>query len=269
MSDSIETTGPDTGASGQAETAPQGTTVDAPADASGQAAPSESNDSFFDHASLAPELQTAYKQMQASYTKKMQGISTQRKELESVASLKTAFERDPHGVLANLATQYGYKLTPAQQAALASQQEDQPGEWQPQSWDEVLKKANETTRRELLNELAPILETVKKSKAESVEAQLDQIDPLWRDYEDQMTGLLQKHPTLSGDLATLYELAVPKEKRESQYMQKALAKVRAIGNAGAVSGPSTKPRAVATAPVVTNFNEAVAAAKLKLANGGN
>lgn len=260
---SEESTGLETTA-GQPEAAPTGTTAPESAPVGVEQAPTSDESSFFDPNSIDPALQPAYKNMQASYTKKMQALAAQRKELEGFSTLKTAFERDPHSVLGNLAQQYGYTLTRAQQQAM---EEASAPDWQPQSWDDVLKQAETRAEQRILKTLEPILGTVKTMKAQAVESQLDQIDPMWRDYEDQMTSLLAKHPTLSGDLATLYELSVPAEVRESRAYQKAAARMKKTQALGTVSGQSTKPKTVAAPPKVSSFEEAVAAARAKIANG--
>ena len=109
------------------------------ADKSGESVPGTTEtsgppeiDTFFDPKSIAdkPELQIAYKQMQADYTKKMQAIAADRHKLEAY----NAFEQNPEGTIRQLAQQYGLSLAEARQVV---QNEE---EFTPQTWDEVFAR---------------------------------------------------------------------------------------------------------------------------------
>jgi len=98
------------------------------------AAPDTFDGGKFNPDTLAPELQPAWKQLQAAYTEKTQGLAEQRKQFESLGSveeLQQAVElrqriSDPanwqqlHAELADAMQQHG--LTPAQASAEASRQ---------------------------------------------------------------------------------------------------------------------------------------------------
>ena len=104
MSDGI---GPVTLTEGQPAAAPEGTTATAPEVSTGQAqsqtdagqgqastAPATPDEpTFFDPNSIPEELKPAYKQMQAAFTKKMQGISGDKQKIEAY----NAFMSDPIG----------------------------------------------------------------------------------------------------------------------------------------------------------------------------
>ncbi|NIS17885.1 MAG: hypothetical protein GWN14_06560, partial [candidate division Zixibacteria bacterium] len=122
---------------GQSESESQGTETNQP-ESEGQSAQtvettetgSQETDTFFDPNQVPEDLQSAYKNMQASYTKKMQALSGDRQKIEAF----DAFMSNPMGELQRLATEYGYQLVSGKQQA-ESQQLD--SDWQPQSWQEV------------------------------------------------------------------------------------------------------------------------------------
>src|SRR6476659_713228 len=96
---------------GQATPDSTGTTGNAPnpgAGDSGRAAQTTGNgpvadaiESFFDPASIQgkPELEAAYKQMQSSYTKRMQELSKLRPKIDAY----DRFEKDPLGTMRQIA----------------------------------------------------------------------------------------------------------------------------------------------------------------------
>src|ERR1051325_9370510 len=110
-----------TATNGQAATDSSGTTVNAPggsngasgstAQTTGSGSVADAIKSFFDPASIAgkPELEAAYKQMQGSYTKRMQEFAKHRTKIDAY----DAFERDPLGTMRNIAQQYGYQFVQA------------------------------------------------------------------------------------------------------------------------------------------------------------
>jgi len=274
------TTGPDTG-EGQAEIGSDGNqTTDLAPDAGGggQSAEASQNpttqqgpdaaadDSFFDPRDIQdkPELMSAYKGMQKAYTKKMQEISGNRQKIEAY----DAFMNNPVDQLQRFAQQYGYHLTPAQAKQMVNEQQQK--DWQPQSWDEVMDKATQRAKQELMQELSPVFSEVQHMKKQSIETQLSEIDPTWHQYEDQMKAMMREHPTLAKDPAKLYRLSVPQEVLESRATQAALRKLEGRQQSAQVAGGSTTTRnpqgGLPQKPV--SFAQAVEAAKRKLAEEG-
>ncbi len=248
---------------GQAATDSIGTTVNAPvgngtsvssAQATGNGSVADAIESFFDPASIAgkPELELAYKQMQGSYTKKLQEFSKHRPKIDAYDK----FEKDPLGTLRQMAAQYGYQFVQGNPEG--------PKDFQPQSWDDVMAKAKE----EVLKEMAPVFNEVKSLKKQNVESYLDTNHSDWRTYEDQMMETLKTHPSLVNDPDKLYRLSVPEKVWEARATQQAMQRLKATSDNGQVSGGTTVKQTVQTPTGPLNFNQAVEAAKAKLQSLG-
>lgn len=255
-----------TNVTGQAATDSSGTTVQAPtgntgdpgstAQTTGIGPGADANDSFFDPASIQdkPELLAAYKQMQGSYTKRMQEFSSHRPKIEAYDK----FLQDPMGTLQQLATQYGLNIVPRSQEQTADQDF--------KSWDDVKKHFFDEFKKEMLN---PVVQEVKSLKKQSVEMQLDKDFPDWRTYESQMMDTLRKHPTLVNDPSTLYRMSVPSEVIEARATKAAMQKLKGVTDNAQVSGGNTTTKQTPQAPEgPLNFSQAVAFAKAKLLKQG-
>lgn len=260
---------------GTTPAAPEVSTGQAPSQPSpdtGQAAsaPQAEEPTFFDPSTLAEELKPAYKQMQAAFTKKMQGISGDKQKIEAY----NQFMSDPIGQMQQVAKQYGYSLTRAEAAKAINQQQEQAQQWEPQTWDDVITRTKKETREEIMRELQPFLGNVQKVTAQNIKHQLSEIDPQWRTYEDDMRSTLQAHPTLVNDVAKLYRLSVPEEVLTSRAVQTALAKFQSKAEQAKVSSTTKTSRSEPAMPDITKmksgdaFNAAVEMARKKLAAGG-
>jgi hypothetical protein len=253
-----------TATEGQAATDSAGTTVNAPngtngtsgsaAQTTGTGPVADAIDSFFDPASIAgkPELEAAYKQMQGSYTKRMQDIAKHRPKIEAYER----FEKDPVGTLKQLAQSYGYQFVQAG--------ENQPKDWAPQSWDDVMAKAKE----EVLKEMRPVFNEVKSLKKQNVESYLDTHFSDWRTYESEMMETLQAHPSLVNSPDKLYRLSVPDQVWEARATKAAMQRLKGATDNAQVSGGTTvkQTSTVPTGPL--SFNQAVEVAKSRLAAQG-
>lgn len=272
---------------GQAGAAPAaaGTTAPAPVATSGQGtvaaptgtgqaatdAPAAEEPTFFDPKTLDPALQPAYQQMRGAFTKKMQELGTFK---EKVAAYD-AFMADPVTNLQNLAGQYGFRLTRAEAQAALQQQGGAPSEWDPRSgadppnWETVLSIAEKRAEERLLQKLGPVVQNVQNLQKQSVEAQLDSIDPEWRQYEPAMRTLLKENPALGNNIKRLYNLALLEEGvYESRALQAAQRRMQDSASAARVAGKSTTTSQ--PAPIqVKSFDDAVKEAKRQLASGGN
>ena len=223
-------------------------------------------DSFFDPTQLTPELQGRYKQMQSAFSKKMAEMADRAKKyqaLEQFSPVIEQFQRDPITTIQQLAAQQGFQLTRAQAAGVAAQQGVAPQQWEPQTWDEVLSKAEERAEARLMQKLAPIIGNVQQMTAKNIESQLDGIDPEWRTYENVMKDTLREHPTLVNDVRKLYRLSVPEDVMESRATQTALTRLTKRTDAAKASGTSTVKSAPAP-PDIKTFQDAVAFAKAEL-----
>lgn len=271
-------TSPAQAAEGQAATAPVGTTAAAPettvgqahgegSTATGQATAPEADHSFFDPKAVPPELLPAYKQMQGSYTKKMQAVAERAKlEAQKIAAYD-AFSKDPVTALQNMAKQYGFSMTRAEAQAQVAKQEAAEQDWTPQTWDEVLERAEQRAEQRLMQKLAPVLQTVQQQQAQGIEKQLDDADPTWRDHEDEMRANLERYPHLATKLDKLLELSMPREVLEGRAMQAALKKLEAKTRSASVGGKSTTRSAAPATNKIMSFDESVQAAREALAKG--
>ena len=225
--------------------------------------------SFADPSELPPELQTAYKRLQGSYTKKMQQLSQQAAAQRQKIEAYDAFSQDPIGSMQRMASQYGYKLSRAEAAQALQSAEaggTQNADWTPNTWDEVVQRVREQVVTQVAQQFQPILQNVQAMRAQTIERQLDEIDPEWRTYEDDMRQALQTHPTLVSDVGKLYRLSVPDEVIERRATQKALKKFESKAQSARVGGTTgTQPKTAEALPAVESFDDAVKAAKAILA----
>lgn len=255
---------------GQATTdpAPAATTGAAPASSSGQPAGqqtttqqgTDADDAFFDPKGLDPSLMPAYKNMQKAFSKKMEAIKADRHAIDAYKRLQT----DPVTYVTEMAKQLGLNVAPAGQP---QQPSNEP--WQPQTWEDVLHKATETARNELMKQFQPLIQEVSSMKKNNIEKLLDDNCPDWRQHEDDMMANLKKHPSLVNDPAALYRMSVPPEVLESRATQAALRKLQDKAQASQVSGTSTTTKQQSQIPSgPMTFSQAVEAAKKKLAADG-
>lgn len=219
----------------------------------GQAEPATASDddSFFDPTDLPPELQKAYKGMQAAYTKKTQEIAANRRKIQEYDQ----FMQNPRAAIEQMARQMGIPI---------AQQEQQ--EFNPQSWDDVIRAAKEQAVSEFRQQMEPMFNEVRSWKRSQLESQFDESFPRWREYEDDMTALLQKHPSLVSDPDSLIRAAIPRSELESYATQKAMKKLQArTENARVGSGSKTTrtPSNEPSGPI--SFAEAVQIAKRRMA----
>lgn len=224
---------------------------------------------FFDPKDLDPSLMPAYKNMQKAFTKRMQEAAQHKHKIEAYDS----FEKDPVGTLQAMAQRMGFHLTRAEAAQQLNQQQGQQGQqqqWEPKSWDEVLTRAKDMAKRELLQEMGPVVNEVRNLRKSNLEAFLDSNAPDWREHEDAMMDNLKAHPTLVNDPVKLYRLSVPPEVLEGRAMQKALKKMEDKAKGTQISGGSstTRKTPLGLPDKSMNFDEAVKYAKAKLAEEG-
>lgn len=216
--------------------------------------PDAGAESFFDPSSIQdkPELLAAYKQMQASYTKRMQQYAAHKSKVEAYDK----FASDPVGTVKALAAQYGLNLVPSAQ--------DQPKDWNPQSWDDVMKEAESR----VLKKMEPVYGELRNLKKQSIESQLDSKFPDWRTYEPEMMDALNQHPSLVSDPEKLYRIAVPQDVWEAQATAKAMKKLKGATESGQLAGGTTaKPTTQQPSGPMT-FEQAAELARKRVASMG-
>jgi len=194
-------------------------------------AKTETEETFFDPKSLDPALMPAYNQMRKAFTQKTQKIAADRQKIEAYDS----FTKDPMGQIKQIASQYGYELNHIGQKSNNQQVHgNQQQDWEPQSWDDVFHKIESRVLEKMGAQLQPVFNTVQQVTASNIERQLDEIDPQWRVYEDDMRETLKEHPTLVKNISQLYRLSVPEEVINSKATQVALKKLENKVNASKI-----------------------------------
>lgn len=212
-------------------------------------------ESFFDPNSIRdkPELMSAYKQMQAAFTKRMQETGQHRSKIEAY----DRFNSDPIGTMQQIAASMGYKLV--------APGNEQPKDWNPQSWDDVMSEAE----KRVLKKMAPVYNELRDLKKQSVEGYLDGKYADWRTYEDDMLKTLQSHPSLASDPDALYRLSVPSEVWEARAAKAAMAKLQSRSEAAQVAGGTKTNRQTTQQPSgPLSFDQAVEAARKRVAQSG-
>lgn len=260
-------------ADGQATTAPETTSGPQTSQAApeSQSTPAQTTstgsvaETFFDPESIKgkPELEAAYKQMQGEFTRR----TTELKKHEQKVKAYDAFTSNPAQALQELASQYGFTLTKAQAQAIVNEQA--PSQFEPNSWEDVFKMAEERAEKRVLGKLEPFVNKVKETAQSQTEKLLDENCPDWRVYEDPMMKNLQSHPTLVNDPVMLYRLSVPSEVLESRAAQQALRKLQDKVSSSELSSGSTTTQQASDKPKgPMKFDDAVKYAKSKLAAEG-
>lgn len=219
------------------------------------ASPESAVESFFDPNSIRdkPELMAAYKQMQGVFTKRMQETGQHRTKIEAY----DRFSSDPVGTMQQLAASMGYKLV--------APGNEQPKDWNPQSWDDVMSEAE----KRVLRKMEPVYSELRDLKKQSVEGYLDGKYTDWRTYEDDMLKTLKTHPSLANDPDALYRLSVPSEVLESRAAKAAMAKLQSRSDAAQVAGGTKTNRQTSQQPAgPLSFDQAVEAARKRVAQSG-
>lgn len=217
--------------------------------------PGEAYESFFDPGSIKgkPELESAYKQMQSAFTKRMQEAAAHKSKIEAY----DRFQQNPVETMQQLAASLGYKMV--QGGA------EQPKDWNPQSWDDVMAEAE----KRVLKKMEPVYNELRTIKKQSVESYLDDKYTDWRTYEDDMLKTLQTHPSLANDPDALYRLAVPSEVWEARAVKTAMHKLKTSGDAATVQGSTKTTRPTTSEPTgPLTFDQAVEIARKRVASAG-
>jgi hypothetical protein len=241
--EAVEATSESTAEVTEDTTATTGTTAD-----TSQAG---SEESFFDPSTLSDELLPAYKQMQGHFTRTMQSLKADKDKIAAY----NAFQTNPKETIRQLAGQYGLSLQEAAQVA---------NEFEPNDWNDVTKHITDS----VLQQLGPLMGEVRSVKQTSIEQQLDASMPEWREYEDDMKQIMQRHPTLVDDPVALARMAIPEAVQQGKAMQAAMRKMEAKVKASTVTGGSgtTKGADPLKPPKNGTFQEYVDFAKRKIAS---
>jgi hypothetical protein len=220
-------------------------------------------ESFFDPRDLEgkPELQSAYKQMQGQFTKKMQEISANKHKLAAY----NAFEQNPQETIKQLAQQYGLTIAEAKQVAA-----NEFDSFEPQTWQEVFSKASDIIEQRMMGKLSPYLNEVQGLKKQTIEKFMNENAPDWKTYEQDMIEVLRQHPTLASDPLKLYNLVVPPEVIQARATQAAMKKLQSKVNGSKQASGSTTSRHQPDigGEGLPTFAQAVASARAHMEQGG-
>ena len=221
--------------------------------------PGDAGESFFDPKDvIGTPAESAYKQMQGEFTKRMQGIRDSQSKIDAF----DAYQRDPRGTIEQMARQYGYNFVQSDPNAGKDEA------WQPKTWDDVMTRATAQAREDLLKEFQPLTDEVQSLKRQGVETHLDTNHPDWRAYETQMVETLQAHPSMANDPDLLYRMSVPPELIEQRATKAALAKIQTGAASSEVSGSKTTTVATKNEPEIKTLEDAVNVARQRLAAQG-
>ena len=223
---------------------------------------------------LRPHYEKIRKELQGGFTKKAQQIAKMRQDYSQKIQAYDQFMSNPVENIMRMGQQYGLNLTPAQaQQVAASQQQTGVGpDWTPNTWEEVFSKSGEyvqpTIEKLLREQLTPYQQKIALLEQEladvrttRVKKQLEQIDPNWQMYEDEMRQVLERHPTLANDIPELYKLAVPQEVLESKATQAALKRYEEKIQAAKIESSGSTKQSGPAKPGKMTFEEAFQAAK--------
>lgn len=204
---------------------------------------------FFDPNKVPPELKGAFKAMQASFTRRMQDISSQKEKIALFDKIQT----DPENAIRLLADRVGLKVSKEGEVTDSGKES---------------KEDTDTTkyiRRLIKEELGPALEDFKR-EAQSIKAKenidfLNENHPDWYLYEDLMVEQLQKHPSLKGDPTALYDAAKAAASRlgktGSGNGKKAVAKQTKVSTKPSVSSAASTTGVKKASSIDEAFNNAL------------
>lgn len=252
--DLAETTAPAPGGDEGQSTTPVQTTDSGP-DTGAQ------GESFFDPKSIehSPELMQAYKQMQGNFSKHMQKVRADQQKIDAYEAAMA----DPAGTARMLAQQYGLTVLDGQPQAQGD------AEFSPKNWDDVVSHIRSQVEQDMRQQYEPLLGEVKNLKQQNIEQYLDGNYVDWRTYENEMIDTLRKHPSMANDPDTLYRMSVPQSVIEARATERALKKLKAGTDAGAVPGAAKATQVTSDKPTgKLSFNEAVEYAKASLRKKG-
>lgn len=150
---------------------------------------------FMDPNKIPAELLPAFKAMQASFTKGMQGIKGEKEKAEVMDELM----KDPAAGIAYLAKKYGVELGETPKG------ETKPPVGETEKW--IRDMIEEVVGTKLKDSLSPLQSAQYEAKAKADLAYLDANHPDWKLYEQVMEEVLKKHPTMAGDLDELYRIS--------------------------------------------------------------
>lgn len=200
---------------------------------------------FLDPDEIPKELLPHFKRMQASFTRRMQGLAQDREKVELYNKLMS----NPETTIQTLASKMGLTLTRPGHQKEGVTEESVDGDSDTVKWIRTL------IQKELGKATQPLKAEQATMKAQQTINYLDKNYPDWYLYEDIMSELVKKHPSLKDDADNLYELSKSAASRVGQIKKEALKKTQVI------TKPSTGGRSVTAPKKAVTIDEAFEIAK--------
>ena len=155
--------------------------------------PSDKEQTFMNPNELPKELLPSFKAMQKSFTRAMQRIAGDRDKVAMYDQLMT----NPQQAIEQLARKAGVQI----QQPVNQQTGEEVSDTDTTKW----------IRKIVQDTLAPTIASMRTEqaniKAQTAIAYLNENHPDWYLYEDVMSELVKKHPSLRDDLDSLYTLS--------------------------------------------------------------
>ena len=155
--------------------------------------PSDKEQTFMNPNELPKELLPSFKAMQKSFTRAMQRVAGDRDKIAMYDQLMV----NPQQAIEQLAKKAGVQI----QAPVNQQTGEEVSDTDTTKW----------IRKIVQDTLAPTIATMKAEqaniKAQTAIAYLNENHPDWYLYEDIMSELIKKHPSMRDDLDSLYTLS--------------------------------------------------------------
>lgn len=180
----------------------------------------ESEESFmgegFNPDSLKPELQKAYKQMQAQWTKKNQSLSSERQEAAKLRQWKEQLESNPYF------QQWAREM---ENAAKAEQQRNLA--YMPEE-ERIAYLVDQKLNQILETKISPRVANLEADRAYARVEKFLAENPEAKNYTKNMVAIMKAHPTLSmEDSWKLVKASFAKENAKKEVMQEISLKERA------------------------------------------
>ena len=155
--------------------------------------PSDKEQTFMNPNELPKELLPSFKAMQKSFTRAMQRVAGDRDKIAMYDQLMV----NPQQAIEQLAKKAGVQI----QAPVNQQTGEEVSDTDTTKW----------IRKIVQDTLAPTIAIMKAEqaniKAQTAIAYLNENHPDWYLYEDIMSELIKKHPSMRDDLDSLYTLS--------------------------------------------------------------
>ena len=233
----------------------EGKVVTDPNPAPGATATGDGTEPFADPTAIPPELQPHFKRMQASYTRKMQALSSEKAAQAEKLSSYERLMNDPEfarQVIVEAAPRLGLSVAPAGNGRTPADAGPPPQlveriaqslapemQWMAPAMANAQWEANRMLLEPLINERKQEAKSTNDKEFEALADSLSQRVPDWAEHEDDMSELLDflqseklTHPSFGSKLDILYNVVT----KNTAATQEAIRRMSAAGRARTVTG---------------------------------